>query len=154
MSLRQAERVALKVAAVGSVPELAPLAAIRTPALAAMPKPEAAAATAGAGAGNGAGENPVEADAVAPGAEEATAWPDADSESAFLAEAKERGEPVKATSAAAEAAEDNDPKALPKLEDLVGRLSPEIRDTLEDLFRAKFVRVQKVPKRALKAPPA
>ena len=79
------------------------------------------------------------------------AWPDEAAESAFLADARERGEPVKATRAAVETAEDTaDPKALPKLDDLVNRIPPEVRDTLEELFRAKFVKVQRVPKRALK----
>lgn len=79
-------------------------------------------------------------------------WPDEAEESAFRAEARDRGETVKASAAAAELAEDTvDPKSLPPLETLVNRLSPEVRDTLEDLFRAKFVRVQRVPKRVLKS---
>ena len=147
--MRATERAAAKTAAVGSIPELAPLAPMRTAALTAQPKPAAEAPTPAVTAAE---EGAVEAEAVAPAGDEPTAWPDAEAESAFLAEAKERGEPVKATPAAVEAAEESDPKALPKLEDLVGRLSPEIRDTLEDLFRAKFVRVQKVPKRVLKTP--
>jgi hypothetical protein len=79
-------------------------------------------------------------------------WPDEAEESAFRAEARDRGETVKASAAAAELAEEAvDPKSLPPLETLVNRLSPELRDTLEDLFRAKFVRVQRVPKRVLKS---
>lgn len=85
-------------------------------------------------------------------AAEPPTWPDEAAESAFLADARERGEPVKATRAAAELAEDAvDPKALPKLDDLVNRIPAEVRDVLEDLFRAKFVKVQRVPKRALKS---
>lgn len=122
---------------------------MRTPALAAQAKPAAETPAPVAVAPE---EGAVEAEAVAPVADEPAAWPDAEAESAFLAEAKERGEPVKAAPAAVEAAEESDPKALPKIEELVNRLSPEVRDTLEDLFRAKFVRVQKVPKRFLKTP--
>lgn len=72
-------------------------------------------------------------------------------EAAFLGEAKERGEPVRtAASSQAEPVEEHDPKALPKLDELVKRISPEIRDTLEDLFRARFYNVKRVPKKALK----
>ena len=93
---------------------------------------------------------PVRAEIMEAG--EPTAWPDDAAESAFLAEARDRGEVVKAPRAAEDAAEENaDPKALPNLDELVNRIPPEVRDTLEDLFRAKFVRVQRVPKRALKS---
>lgn len=82
---------------------------------------------------------------------EAVEWPDDAAESAFLAEARERGEPVKATPAAVEMAEEAvDPKAMPKLDDLVNRIPADVREALEDLFRARFVRVQRVPKRVLK----
>ena len=57
---------------------------------------------------------------------------------------------MKATPAAVEAAEESDVKALPKLDDLVNRIPADVRDSLEELFRAKFVRVQRVPKRVLK----
>lgn len=69
-------------------------------------------------------------------------------EAAFLAEAKERGEVV-APKAAAEIDEPN-PKALPPLDELVARIPPEVRDVLEDLFRARFVTVKRFPKKALK----
>lgn len=83
--------------------------------------------------------------------DETPVWPDESAESAFLAEARERGEPAKATPAAIEQAEEAAaPKVLPKLEDLVDRIPVEVRDTIEELFRAKFVRVQRVPKKALK----
>lgn len=70
-------------------------------------------------------------------------------ESAFRAEARDRGEAVAVTRAAVEV-EDTDPKNLPPLEELVQRIPPEVRDTLEDLFRAKFIAVKRVPKSALK----
>lgn len=71
-------------------------------------------------------------------------------ESAFRAEARERGESVAPTAASVESAEETDPKELPPLNDLVQRLSPEVREVLEDLFRAKFIAVKRVPKSALK----
>jgi hypothetical protein len=91
--------------------------------------------------------------APAPSADsgESVPWPDDSAEAAFLAEAKERGEVVKAAPATADLAEETDPKALPKLDDLVNRIPAEVRDVLEDLFRAKFVKVQRVPKRVLKS---
>jgi len=76
-------------------------------------------------------------------------WPDETAESAFLSEAKERGEsvPVKR---AEEEVETETMKPLPALETLVDRIPQPARDALEDLFRAKFVRVQRVPKKVLK----
>lgn len=78
----------------------------------------------------------------------ANVWPDENAEAAFMADARERGEPVVAT--AVEAVEETDTKNLPPLDELVKRLSPEVRETLDDLFRAKFIAVRRVPKRALK----
>lgn len=81
--------------------------------------------------------------------EAATAWPDEAAESAFRAEARERGETVK-PSQAIEVAETVDPKSLPSLDSLVQRIPPNVRDALEDLFRARFVKVDQVPAKALK----
>jgi hypothetical protein len=75
-------------------------------------------------------------------------WPDEAAESAFIAEARDRGETVTAAPASA-AVEESDGKNLPSLDALVKRLSPEVRETLDDLFRAKFVSVRRVPKKAL-----
>lgn len=91
--------------------------------------------------------SPPPADDAAP-----AAWPDESAESAFLSEARERGESVPARPPAnAETTEDVDPKSLPALDDLVNRIPEEVRETLEDLFRARFVSVKRVPKQALKA---
>lgn len=38
---------------------------------------------------------------------------------------------------------------LPALGDLVERIPPGVREVMDELFRAKFVRVQRVPKKAL-----
>jgi hypothetical protein len=76
------------------------------------------------------------------------AWPDESAESAMLPELRSRGD--MAEPAATEAVEETDTKNLPPLDELVKRLPPEVREVLDDLFRAKFVRVTRVPKKALK----
>ena len=43
-----------------------------------------------------------------------------------------------------------DSKPLPDLQDLVDRIPAVVREQLEDLFRARFSRVARVPARALK----
>lgn len=71
-------------------------------------------------------------------------------ESAFLAEARERGETLPPKRAETDAAEEIDPKSLPPLDELVQRIPAEVRETLDELFRARFVTVKRVPKKALK----
>jgi hypothetical protein len=87
----------------------------------------------------------------APSDEEAgVSWPDDTAESSYLAEARQRGEmPVPATSNAQEK-EDADPKALPSLDELVERIPAGVREVLDDLFRAKFTKVRRIPRSALK----
>jgi hypothetical protein len=88
-------------------------------------------------------------EAVAAAAEGApNAWPDESAESAMLSELKSRGEVV--APASAEAVEEIDPKKLPPLGELTERIPEEVRATLDELFRAKFVRVVRVPKKSLK----
>lgn len=77
-------------------------------------------------------------------------WPDESAEAVFLAEARERGEPLPVAKPAEDAAEQADTKALPPLDDLVQRIPAGVRETLEDLFRARFVTVKRVPRKALK----
>lgn len=79
----------------------------------------------------------------------ASTWPDENAEASFISDARERGEPVKASVETVEAVED-DSKPLPPMADLVKRLSPEIRETLDELFRAKFTTVRKTPKKWFK----
>ncbi len=77
---------------------------------------------------------------------------DETAESSFLGEARDRGETVSISPVAAAAIEEStDPKSLPPLSELVNRIAPEIRAALEDLFRAKFVTVRRVPAKALKS---
>jgi hypothetical protein len=79
-------------------------------------------------------------------------WPDEATESAIRAEVRDRGEnlPAPAPASAGEEPEVADPKALPPLDELVNRIPPAVRESLEDLFRARFVTVKRVPARALK----
>lgn len=72
-------------------------------------------------------------------------------ESEFRAEARTRGESVSPPAQPVVEIEDDDPKGLPPLDSLVQRIPAEVRETLDELFRARFVRVQRVPKRALKS---
>jgi len=86
--------------------------------------------------------------------EEGPVWPDEAAESAMRAEVTERGETLNSKAArelaeaAAEAAAEK--KGLPSLDALVEKIPADVRDTLEDLFRVKFVKVARVPKKALK----
>jgi hypothetical protein len=92
---------------------------------------------------------PVPEAAAAPTDDSPATWPDDAAESAFRAEARERGEAV-TPPAASEVPEVVDPKSLPPLDSLVQRIPPQVRDTLEDLFRARFVKVDQIPAKALK----
>ena len=107
---------------------------------------ETASATAPAG-------NPREDGGAGDG--EVPEWPDEAVEVAMLAEQRERdGEPparpARPEKPAAEPAEDDAAVPLPKLEALIERIPPEVRETLDELFRARFTSVQRVPRQALK----
>jgi len=80
----------------------------------------------------------------------ASNWPDESAETAFRAESRERGEPDLPAGVVVDATGEIDTKALPSLEDLVKRISPEARELLDELFRAKFTSVRRVPAKALK----
>ncbi len=77
-------------------------------------------------------------------------WPDESAESSFLAESRDRGEPVPVAKPAEDRADQADTKPLPALDELVGRIPLEVRESLEDLFRARFVTVKRLPRKALK----
>jgi len=90
--------------------------------------------------------------AVEAGAEtSANNWPDESAESAFRAEARERGEGVLPVLPTTEAAEETDTKGLPALDELVKRIPAETRELMDELFRAKFTTVKRVPAKALKS---
>lgn len=94
---------------------------------------------------------PAEPDSVPLVEGMAPLWPDDAAESAFRAEARERGETVVASPPAADdGREDAEAGALPPLDQLVARLPADVRETLDDLFRARFVAVRRVPRKALK----
>jgi hypothetical protein len=82
----------------------------------------------------------------------ANVWPDEAAETAFLTGLTGVAEPaaVVETPAVAVETEEEQDVPLPALDELVQRLSPETREMLDDLFRAKFVAVRRVPKQALK----
>ena len=89
-----------------------------------------------------------------PSGEPEAVWPDESAEAQFLGEARERGESVPAppTPAAEPEAPEAEPAGpAPELDALVGRLPPAVRETLDELFRARFVRVTRLPRKTLAA---
>lgn len=83
--------------------------------------------------------------AAAPIAAEAPSGPGEGEEEAFLAEQR-LAEPAMAGPAEPE----ETPADLPPLEDLVARIPAPTRALMDELFRAKFVTVKRVPRSALK----
>lgn len=78
-------------------------------------------------------------------------WPDDAAESAFLAgDAATATAPPAAPRKDDEEAEETAAGELPPLETLVARIPQETRGVLEELFRARFVSVKKIPRKALK----
>lgn len=73
-------------------------------------------------------------------------------ESAFLAEQREQGfsAPAAPKRGATSEAEPDDKTPLPPLDDLVQRIPAETRQLMDELFRANFITVKRVPKSALK----
>ncbi|MCW5547672.1 MAG: hypothetical protein KIT44_01785 [Opitutaceae bacterium] len=78
-------------------------------------------------------------------------WPDAAAEEAYLAEQR-TAQPVPPARPAAVTEEAPEPPGpLPPLETLLPRIPPAVREALDEHFRAKFVKVQRVPRAALNA---
>lgn len=75
--------------------------------------------------------------------------PSAEEEAAFLAQERENGY-APAPAASRPGGEAEPVSDLPPLEDLVKRIPPATRDVMEELFRAKFVTVRRIPRSALK----
>ncbi|MBL9214347.1 MAG: hypothetical protein JNG83_02605 [Opitutaceae bacterium] len=74
--------------------------------------------------------------------------PTAEEESAFLAEQRLDGAvPVAAPAAGAD--EENG-APLPPMDELVNRIPAPVREAMEELFRARFVTVRRLPKSAMK----
>lgn len=92
--------------------------------------------------------------AMPPTDDDGPKWPDEAAESGMRAEVANRGETLsskaarEAAEALAEAAAEK--RNLPPLDDLINQIPVEVRDTLEDLFRVKFIKVARAPKKALK----
>ncbi len=92
------------------------------------------------------------ADAGAPADEGAPIGPSEGEESAFLAEQRTQGYATPLPAKGQEPAAEPDDKApLPPLEDLVNRIPPATLQLMDELFRAKFITVKRVPKAALKS---
>jgi hypothetical protein len=102
--------------------------------------------------------SPSAADVGAPEDDDAPHWPDEAAESAFLG--GQPDETLSATSAGAGGAaparvqgdegDSGPPVSLPQLQSLVDRIPAEAMETLDELFRARFVSVKRVQKRSLK----
>jgi|GEM_PF-347276 hypothetical protein len=80
----------------------------------------------------------------------ANVWPDESAEVAFFAEQREQGVPVSSSRAPEAREEVEGAGPLPALDELVKRIPREARELMDELFRAKFVTVKRVPKTALK----
>jgi hypothetical protein len=80
---------------------------------------------------------------------EAPVGPSAEEEAAFLAQERESGF-ASAPVASRSGTEEDQAGELPPLEDLVKRIPLANRDVMEELFRAKFVTVRRIPRSALK----
>ena len=81
-------------------------------------------------------------------AADAPAGPSSEEEAAFLAQEREMGNVTPALAHVEKAPEERG--ELPPMEDLVKRIPMPTRDLLEELFRAKFVTVKRMPQTALK----
>ena len=123
-----------------------------------LPVPTARVSTLAPAAASGGDDETSEAvpAATASGSEEGSflddgpVWPSEDAESAFRAEARERGESVAVEAALDSAEAEEEKKAVPVLDELMPKIPEPVRETLEELFRAKFVRVIRVRKKDLR----
>lgn len=79
---------------------------------------------------------------------DAPAGPSADEEAAFLAQEREMG--IVTPQLMHEETPPEEKGDLPPMEDLVKRIPAPARELMEELFRARFVTVKRVPKSALK----
>jgi len=75
--------------------------------------------------------------------------PSLEEEAAFIASERESGASTPIPPAAT-ADKDDEKTELPPLEDLVQRIPAPARELIEELFRARFVTVKRLPKAALK----
>lgn len=80
--------------------------------------------------------------------DDAPVGPSTEEEAVFLVE--ERANGYAPAVAAQPVVEEEKKSELPPLEDLVKRIPMPARDLMEELFRAKFITVRRIPKSALK----
>lgn len=83
--------------------------------------------------------------------DDAPVFPDEDTEMAMRSELRSRGE-VAVAAPARNTEEAVDGAPLPPLDSLVSRLKPEVREVLDELFRARFTSVRRVSPQSLKEP--
>ncbi len=76
---------------------------------------------------------------------------DAD-EVAMIGELRARGETGFSRPPPSESEDSEAKTALPALDELVSRVPAEVRELLDELFRARFTAVRRMPARALKQP--
>lgn len=86
----------------------------------------------------------------APLDEGAPIGPSESEEASFLAEQRAQPAAPAPGGRAAPVEEPEDRAPLPPLDELVNRVPPAARELLEELFRAKFITVKRVPRSALK----
>jgi hypothetical protein len=79
---------------------------------------------------------------------DAPAGPSSDEEAAFLAQEREMGNVTPALMHVESPPEEKG--AMPPMEDLVQRIPQPARDLMEELFRARFITVKRMPASALK----
>ncbi len=79
---------------------------------------------------------------------DAPAGPSSEEEAAFLAQEQEMGIVTPALMHAESPPEEKGD--LPPMDDLVKRIPMPTRDLMEELFRAKFITVKRIPQSALK----
>jgi len=85
--------------------------------------------------------------------EDLAPWPDEAMEAAMSAEAAQRDGPAKKpTKKEREEAETLDGGPLPKLDEMIAKVPADLQEKMDDLFRAKFQSVRRVPQAALKPP--
>jgi hypothetical protein len=82
--------------------------------------------------------------------DDAPIGPSADEEATYLATQRAATSPARPIRQN-ETGDLAETKNLPSLDSLVNRIPPEVRAALDDLFRAKFTAVRRVPEKALKS---
>lgn len=98
---------------------------------------------------------PPDAQETGSGDDEAPEWPDESVEAAMIAEQRERDDAAPPPARAPRPSQNTDTEddasvPLPKLDALIEKIPSDVRETLDELFRARFTSVQRVSKRALK----